>query len=548
MPTFKDDIRTVIVTTTNGNRTVCLENSAAGTTKNISLTSVSGANTFDLTGKGMKTAYLRVSGGALQVTSIEVWAGEDTRTQLATPSNIMADLVAGTPNSIEVVWDAVENAGSYVVTATPATGDAVSEIVTETSHTFTNLAYETEYTISVVAKPENTATHTDSEVGVADNVTTGSKPAGTIEWINTAFANLNAGDKVVIVRTSGTAYAMTNDNGTTKAPGVASVNVNGDKLSSTPSDNVIWVVGVDGSNKMFYTDENKTNWLYCTATNNGIRVGTNTNNTFTLESGYLKHTATSRFIGVYNNSDWRCYTSSSTNIGGQTFGFFVEQGGVPDTREPLAKPANLTCSAQTDNSLTFTWNGVADASGYQVSLDGGSNWETTQTETTYTWEGLSAGTTYTLYVKAIGDGINFKDSDAVSVEGTTTGTTQEKEYTLTIVTGSFNSTSYANNNNDKTTQAVASDGSTLDVTWYSNQVMLQSGVMQWQKSNAYIYNKTDLGTIVSVTVDSSAGTFTTYYGTSQNPTSGTEVQGGFFTVKVGSATGKTSQVVVKFKK
>lgn len=549
LPTFKDDIRTVIVTTTTGNRTICLESSAAGITKDISLTSVSGANTFDLTGKGLKTAYLRVSGGALQVSSIEVWAGEDTRTQLAAPSNIAAALLEGSANSIEVVWDAVENAGSYVVTATPATGDAVSETVTEPSHTFTNLAYETEYTISVVAKPENTATHTDSEAGVcADKVTTGSKPAGTIEWINTAFANLNTGDKVVIVRTSGTAYAMTNDNGTTKAPGIAAVSVNGDKLSATPSNNIVWVVGVDGSNKIFYTDESKTNWLYCTATNNGIRVGTNTDNTFTLESGYLKHTKTARFIGVYNNQDWRCYTSSNTNIGGQTFGFFVEQGGAPDTREPLAKPANLTCSAQADNSLTFTWDAVANASGYQVSLDGGSNWEATQTEATYTWEGLSSGTTYTLYVKAIGDGTNFKDSDAVSAEGTTTGTTQEKEYTLTIASGLFNSTSYAANNNDKTTQAVASDGSTLDVTWYSNQVMLQSGVMQWQKNNAYIYNKTDLGTIVSVTVDSSAGTFTTYYGTSQNPTSGTDVQGGFFTVKVGSATGKTSQIVVKFKK
>lgn len=126
--------------------------------------------------------------------------------------------------------------------------------------------------------------------------------------------------------------------------------------------------------------------------------------------------------------------------------------------------------------------------------------------------------------------------------------TNAKEYTLTITEDSFNSKSYGANNNDKTTRAVAKDGTTTDVTWYSNQIMLQSGVMQWQKATGYLYNKTDLGEIISVTVNSSAGTFTTYYGSSQNPTSGTTVGGGYFNVKVGSATGKTTSVVVVFKK
>ena len=86
----------------------------------------------------------------------------------------------------------------------------------------------------------------------------------------------------------------------------------------------------------------------------------------------------------------------------------------------------------------------------------------------------------------------------------------------------------------------------MEVTWYSNQVMLKSGAMQWQAKKGYIYNKTDLGTIQSVTVTSSEGTFTTYYGTKQNPTSGTTVGGGFFKVKVGGATGKTTKVTVTF--
>lgn len=121
-------------------------------------------------------------------------------------------------------------------------------------------------------------------------------------------------------------------------------------------------------------------------------------------------------------------------------------------------------------------------------------------------------------------------------------------YSFEITTNDFNSTSYAANNNEKTTTAVCTTDASkkIEVTWYSNQVMLQSRVMQWQKDVGYIYNKTDLGTIISVDITSTSGTFTTYYGTSENPTSGTTVGGGFFNIKVGNATGKTSKIVVTF--
>lgn len=121
-------------------------------------------------------------------------------------------------------------------------------------------------------------------------------------------------------------------------------------------------------------------------------------------------------------------------------------------------------------------------------------------------------------------------------------------YSFSITPTDFNGDSYAANNTDHTTTAVCTNNpsKTMEVTWYSYQVMLQSGVMQWQKSKGYIYNKTDLGTIQSVTVTSSEGKFTTYYGASQNPTSGTNVEGGFFNIKVGGATGKTTKVTVTF--
>ena len=109
--------------------------------------------------------------------------------------------------------------------------------------------------------------------------------------------------------------------------------------------------------------------------------------------------------------------------------------------------------------------------------------------------------------------------------------------TLTIETSDFNTTSYAANNGSHTTGSIS---------WVSNQIMQQSSVMQWQKNTAYIYNTTDLGTIKSVVINSTAGSFTTYYGTSENPDSNTTVGGGFFKVVVGNATGKTTNIVVTY--
>ena len=59
--------------------------------------------------------------------------------------------------------------------------------------------------------------------------------------------------------------------------------------------------------------------------NNGVRVGTNTNKTWTIDatSGYLKHAGTSRYLGVYTTTpDWRAYTSINANITNQTLSFW----------------------------------------------------------------------------------------------------------------------------------------------------------------------------------------------------------------------------------
>ena len=98
---------------------------------------------------------------------------------------------------------------------------------------------------------------------------------------------------------------------------------------------------------------------------------------------------------------------------------YVADPSYVHVAEKLDAPV-VSCTAQTETSLTFSWDAVANASGYQVSTDGGSTYGSTLTTTSYTWTGLSASTTKTLYVKAIGDNSNYTHSDAATASGTTT--------------------------------------------------------------------------------------------------------------------------------
>lgn len=207
-----------------------------------------------------------------------------------------------------------------------------------------------------------TVTTVDGSKTATCAVTVNAPQGGSAEWVSTTFANLKAGDQVVIVRTSGDAKAMSNDNGTSLAPTAVDVTISSNKLATAPDANLIWYVGVNGANRIFNTDKEGTKWLYCTATNNGVRVGTNDNKTFTLDEGYLQHIGTSRYVGVYNDADWRCYTSKGGNIANQTFSFFVKTGGSdPAPTQPVdaswsVDPASVSVEAGQNTTATITTN------------------------------------------------------------------------------------------------------------------------------------------------------------------------------------------------
>ena len=124
-----------------------------------------------------------------------------------------------------------------------------------------------------------------------------------------------------------------------------------------------------------------------------------------------------------------------------------------------------------------------------------------------------------------------------------------QEFTMTIASTDFNSTSYAANNNEKTTTAVATaDPSvTMDVKWTSNQIMLgtggNAGKIQGQKNTGLIYNSLSWGKIKSITINDNSN-YTYTIGNELKPSASAE--GGFFQIKAGSSTSLCTSIVIKF--
>ncbi len=142
----------------------------------------------------------------------------------------------------------------------------------------------------------------------------------TPAWTLKNLSELVDGDVAVIVSIKGEdKFALSNDKGTSAAPTAVAFTEDGN-----PAANIQWTVSVSESKYSFTASD--TNMLYCTASNNGVRVGTNTNNVFVIDaaSGYLKNVATERYLGVYNKADWRCYTNTTGNTAGQTFKAYVK--------------------------------------------------------------------------------------------------------------------------------------------------------------------------------------------------------------------------------
>ena len=153
------------------------------------------------------------------------------------------------------------------------------------------------------------------------------EPAAEPQWVKTELADIKSDDIVVIAwkNSSNERYALTNGGGTSSAPKATKIAVSGDVLTETIAENLMWNISNSSGNLTIYPNGKTNVWLYCTSTNNGVRVGTNTSKTFIIDSssGYLKHSGTNRYLGVYNRQDVRCYTNTTGNTANQVIEFYV---------------------------------------------------------------------------------------------------------------------------------------------------------------------------------------------------------------------------------
>ncbi len=196
-------------------------------------------------------------------------------------------------------------------------------------------------------------------------------------WFETGISDLTEDDVFVIVGNNGSNYAMTNDNGTSSAPSASSVSISTGKITSIVNDNMKWnISGNSTDGYIFYPNGSTETWLYCTNTNNGVRLGSNDNKAFSINSDYLYNTATSRYVGIYNSQDWRCYTSINANIENQTFAFYAYDPGVSYTDYIASCGAeyNITLDkngGSTDGSAVVTANATVLNSGFTAPVYAG---------------------------------------------------------------------------------------------------------------------------------------------------------------------------------
>ena len=201
--------------------------------------------------------------------------------------------------------------------------------------------------------------------------------AGT--WTKVELADITADDTVAITMTKGDSTWVLPNNGDAKAAAKAITGtVSGNTLTKSEKDLFGWKV-VKGADSFQLVSAATGKYLYSTSSNNGIRQGTGENRDWVVdtESGYLKNVALSRYVGVYNNQDWRSYTSVHANIAGQTLGFWKlstvparESGIVTDLTTLQNGDKVVVFNPANKKALSSVYNGFYNT-GVDVELTGG---------------------------------------------------------------------------------------------------------------------------------------------------------------------------------
>lgn len=249
---------------------------------------------------------------------------KDTRTEFAAPASVSAAVNGSDDTIIDVTFATVDGAASYTIIATPESGDPVSKAGVSTSPATISvadgLAYDTEYTISVVAVPSNTTIYKNSAATSATRpVTTGSAPAVGYVLV-TSTDEVTTGQYILAAKVNGKYYAMSNTfdskiNGTEITSGSFVTESAGEDYAITITKGASTYSITSGTQTLGYSSNNssKTNF---TIDGTGTTVwtlsaGKNGTFRFTVYEG-------SRII-AYNTTQFGAYASSNVTAGSTSY-------------------------------------------------------------------------------------------------------------------------------------------------------------------------------------------------------------------------------------
>ena len=341
----------------------------------------------------------------------------------AAPENLVA---APGDTQVVVSWDEVEGATSYEVCVDDGEWEAVEN---NTSHTFTQLTNDTEYTFKVRAVNE---AGEGAEASIKATPTVEEPPAPavpeapadvtaraedsqiTLSWTEVEGATgyqvcIDGGEwETAESNTSHTFTGLNNDQTYTLKVRAVKDDVHGTEsqevtatptagenptpelpatptgLTTTPSDKQVtlsWTEVEGATSYEVRVDEEE--W---------ITVEGGTEYTFTNLTNNQEYTFTVRAV-----NDAGAGTEASTTATPKA------EPSVPVT---LAAPARFEAQAG-DGEVTLSWNEVVgDVTRYEVSMDGGNQWVTADSSTGHTFTGLTNGTEYTFKVRAVNDNGN----------------------------------------------------------------------------------------------------------------------------------------------
>ena len=135
------------------------------------------------------------------------------------------------------------------------------------------------------------------------------------------------------------------------------------------SEDHLWTVTANGNYYHIKNSEDK--YLYTTSDNNGVRVGTTTTERtwkYDATANSFQYVPTSRYLGIYNAANWRCYTTvnqSNYKESSTSFKFYkVNEGGSEEPKEIF----DLTYSYPTSVTFNGAESTVSVEEGTKITL------------------------------------------------------------------------------------------------------------------------------------------------------------------------------------